>query len=85
VLVRAESTALDRVPTGFDPLAEVRNRPGAEGDIDERVALEDLLSLGLCIAAADGDDDIGSARFQRPRFRGRQPAACLASRGSCTC
>ena len=67
MLVRAESTARDRVATGFDPLAEVRDRPWAEGDIDERVSLEDLLSLRLCVAAADCDDDVGSSPLQRAR------------------
>ena len=79
MLMRAESTARDRVATGFNPLAEVRDRPGAEGDIDERVSLEDLLSLRLCIAAADGDDDVGSSPLQRARVSevGSQPRVRL--------
>ena len=67
VLVRAESTARDRVAARADPLAEVRDRARAEGDVDERVSLEDPLSLRLCVAAADGDDDVGSRALQRAR------------------
>ncbi len=65
VLVRAEATARDRVSAGGDPLAEVRDRARPEGDVDERVPLEDPLALGLRVAATDSDDDIGPLALQR--------------------
>src|SRR5262245_37355361 len=58
-LVRAEAAAGDRVTTRLDPVAEVRDRARPEGDVDERVALEDPLALRLRVAAPDGDDEIG--------------------------
>ena len=86
VLVRAELAARHRVPAGSDPLAEVRDRARPEGDVDERVPLEDALPLRLRVAAADGDDEVGSLTLHaRRRSRGRRRAACPASRGSCTC
>ena len=35
-----------RLPAGPEPLAEVRNRSGPEGDVDERVEVEEPLALG---------------------------------------
>ena len=59
VLVRAEPPPRDRVAAGGDPLAEVRDRAGAERDVDERVLLEDPLALRLGVAAADRDHEVG--------------------------
>ena len=62
VLVRAELPARHRVPAGGDPLAEVRDRARPEGDVDERVPLEDPLALRLRVAAADRDRRDRAAR-----------------------
>ena len=45
----------DAEAAGAEPVAEVGDRAGAEGDVDERVALEEPLALRLGVAAADGD------------------------------
>jgi hypothetical protein len=66
-LLEAEASARHVEPAAGKPLAEVRDRPGTEGDVDERVSLEDLLSLRLCVAATDSDDDVGSSPLQRAR------------------
>ena len=60
VLVRAEATSVDREAAGCDPVAQVRDRAGTECDVDERIELEDPLSLRLGVAPADRDDDVGS-------------------------
>ena len=67
MLVRAEATARDRVPACRDPRAEMRDRPGPERDVDERVALEDPLALCLGIAAADRDHEVGVAALAGAR------------------
>ena len=73
-------------PPARDPLAEMRDRPRPERDVDERVALEDPLSLRLRVAAADGDDQIRLPPLAGGRVaRGTPRASCRASRGSCTC
>ena len=59
VLVGAEAAALDALPSHADPLAEVRDRAGSEGNVDLWVEVEDPLLLGLGEAAADCDDEIG--------------------------
>jgi len=58
VLVRPEAPSLDPEPAGTEPFAEMRDRTGAEGDVDERVALEDQLALRLRVAAADRDHEL---------------------------
>ena len=60
-VVRAEAAARHGVAPRLDPLPEVRDRSGAERDVDERIALEDPLALRLRVAAADRDDEIGMA------------------------
>ena len=50
---------------GADPLAEVRDRAGPERDVHLRVELEDPLPLGLGVAAADRDDEIGVLALAR--------------------
>ena len=66
VLVRSEPPARDAFAAGAEPLAEVRDRAGAERDVDLRVELEDPLALRLGVAAADGDDESGFSRFRAP-------------------
>jgi hypothetical protein len=66
-LVEPERTALDALAAGAEPVAEVRDRPRPEGDVDERIALEDPLPLGLGVAAADGDDPCGVGVLERLR------------------
>ena len=58
-----------RLAAGPEPLAEVGNRPRPEGDIDERIPLEDPLPLSLGIAAADRDHPPGVAILQRLGLR----------------
>ncbi len=59
--------AWDGVPARPDPLPQVWDRAGPEGDVDEGIALEDPLSLRLRVAAADGDDEIRLATLARGR------------------
>ena len=51
----AERAALDALAAGTEPLAEVRDRAGAERHVDVRVEREEALPLRLGVAAADGD------------------------------
>ena len=84
VLVRAEAAARHRVASGGDPLAQVRDRSRPEGDVDERVQLEDALALGLRVAAADGDHHVRVAPLPRrsvPEIR-RQPRVRLLADGA---
>src|SRR5436305_5451235 len=48
-VVEPEAAARNAVPAGAEPVAEVRDRAGAERDVDRRIELEDPLALGLCI------------------------------------
>src|SRR5579884_259891 len=57
-LVEPEAAARDADTARAEPLREVRDRAGPEGDVDERVALEDPLALRLGVAAAHGYDAI---------------------------
>ena len=41
---------------GTEPVAEMRDRPGPERDVDVRVEGEQALALSLRVAAADGHD-----------------------------
>ena len=50
-------------PAGAEPLAEMRDRAGAEGDVDEGIELEETAPLSLRVAAADGNDAL---RITRP-------------------
>ena len=67
VLVRAETSARNGVPAGADPRAEVRDRAGAERNVDERVLLEDAVALSLGVATTDGDHDVGSIALHGAR------------------
>src|SRR4051812_25816104 len=67
-VVEAEAAARDADPAGPQPVAEVRDRPRAERDVDERVALEDPLALRLGVAAADGDHAVGVLALPRRRL-----------------
>ena len=84
VLVCAELPARHGVPAGGDPLAEVRDRARAEGDVDERVALEDALALRLRVAAADRDDEVRALALARSRIPevGREPRVRLLAHGA---
>ena len=66
-VVGSESSPWNGVAACLDPLAEVRDRAGAERDVDERVQLEDPFALRLGIAAAHGDDEIGMPPLSRSR------------------
>src|SRR5262245_7847329 len=44
-----------RLTARAEPLGEMRDRPGPEGDVDERIEVEEPLALRLRVAAADGD------------------------------
>jgi hypothetical protein len=63
VVVGAELAALERESACADPLPEVRNGARAEGDVHERVLLEDAFALRLRIAATHGDHEIGPLAF----------------------
>ena len=65
-----------------EPVAEVRDRAGAEGDVDERVELEDPLALRLGVAAADGDHRAGSRSLSArvAEVRGEPLVGLLADR-----
>ena len=85
-VVEPEAPARDAQPARAEPLAEMRDRAWAEGDVDRRVELEDPLALRLRVAPADGDHALRDARASAPPpRRGRRRASCRASRGSCRC
>ncbi len=48
-----------------EPVAEMGDRAGAEGDVDVGIELEDPLALGLREAAADGDHALGISPLLR--------------------
>ncbi len=62
-----EEVPCDTGPSGSQPVAEMGDRPRTEGDVDERVQLEDALALGLRIAAADRDHPLGVPVLERLR------------------
>ena len=66
MLVGSEAPARSFAP-GPEPLAEVRDRAGAERDVDLRVELEDPFALRLGVAAADGDDELRVLALPRSR------------------
>src|SRR5581483_7205867 len=47
LLLDAERVPSDPDAPGAEPVAEMADRAGAEGDVDERVLLEDALALGF--------------------------------------
>ena len=78
LLAVPKRAARDALPAGAEPVAEMRDRARAEGDVDERVELEDPLALRLGVAAADGDHRPRVALASAPRRRPR----CAAKRVS---
>ena len=54
-LVDAEAAAREAVAARAEPFAEMRDRPGPEGDVDVGIELEEPFALRLRIATADGD------------------------------
>src|SRR5207237_6085038 len=48
-------TAARSLAARAEPLAEMRDRAGPEGDVDVRIELEEPVALSLGVAAADGD------------------------------
>ena len=71
VLVRPELAAGNRIASGRDPFAEVRDRAGPERDVDRRVQVEDPFALRLRVAASDRDDHVGLLALPRgalPRY-----------------
>ena len=78
-----ERAARDPLAVGADPVREVRDRARAEGDVHERVQLEQALALGLRVAAADGDDRVRVPLLQHLRVahvRGEALVGLLADR-----
>ena len=57
LVARPPRPALDADAAGAEPLAEVRDRPRAERDVDLRIEREEPVALRLRVAAADGDDE----------------------------
>ncbi len=79
----AERRSADADSARAEPVAQMADRPGAERDVHERVALEELLSLRLGVAAADGDDRPGATAFQGrsvAEVRGESLVGLLADR-----
>ena len=58
-----------RDAAGADPVGEVRDRTGPEGDVDVRVELEEAVALRLGVAAADRDHLVRVALLERRRLR----------------
>ena len=56
LLSGAERAASDSLAADAEPVAQMRDRAGAERDVDVRIEREQALSLRLGIAAADGDN-----------------------------
>ena len=67
-----------------DPVGEVRDRPGPERHVDERVELEEAVALSLGVAAADGDDRVGIPLLQHARVAqvGREARVRLLADGA---
>ena len=63
----SEASARHAHSPGADPIAKMRDRSRPEGDVDERVLLEDSFPLGFRIAAADGDHPLGIALLENAR------------------
>jgi hypothetical protein len=64
-LLEPEASARHVDAAGAQPLAEMRDRAGAERDVDERVEREEPLALGLGVAAADSDHFVRVTLFER--------------------
>ena len=72
LLSGAPHAARHAEPTGAEPLAEMRDRPRAESDVDVGVKREEPVALRLRVTAADGDDRVGL----RALLRGCVPHVC---------
>ena len=66
-VVEPEAPARDPDPARAEPVAEMRDRAGPEGDVDARVELEDALALRLGVAAADRDHALRILALARER------------------
>ena len=64
-VVEAEASAGHPHPARAEPVAEMGDRAGPEGDVDVGIELEDPLALGLGEAAADGDHALGVSPLLR--------------------
>ena len=67
LLAGAEAAARDAYTACPDPVPEVGDGARAEGDVHERVLLEDPLALRLGVAAADRDHPLGVALLEDAR------------------
>ncbi len=63
----AERSAGDSLPACSEPVTEMRDGAGAEGDVDVRIEREQPLPLSLGVAAADGDHRAGPLTLQLRR------------------
>ena len=61
--LRCRAPALDAETADAEPVAQVRDRAGAEGHVDERVQIEQALPLSLGVAAAHRADALRIARL----------------------
>ena len=66
LLCDPEAAALHPGPAGAEPVAEVRDRARPEGDVDERIELEEPAALRFGVAAADGDHALRIALLHGP-------------------
>src|SRR3954454_19260354 len=66
-VVEPETPARDPASAGTEPLAEMRDRAGAERHVDLRVQLEEPLPLRLRVAAADRDHRVRVRALLRER------------------
>ena len=67
LLADPEAAARDAHSSGADPVAQVGDRARPEGDVHERVLLEDALALRFRVAAADRDHPLGVALLEDAR------------------
>src|SRR5215203_5637896 len=67
-LLEPEAAPRDADSPGAEPVAEMRDRPRPERDVDEWVELEQTLALRLRVAPTDGDQLLGIALLQRSRL-----------------
>src|SRR5207249_1745304 len=68
-VAQSESPARNTEAACAEPLAEVRDRPGSERDVDVRIELEQPFPLCLGVASADRDHLVGVAALQRCGLR----------------
>ena len=83
LVARAERAPVDAEPARAQPVAEVRDRPRPERDVDLRVEREQPVALRLGVAAADGDHGVGPLPLLRcgvAEVRGELRVGLLADR-----